>query len=146
MKLECVTNKICSIAPHDIQENILLPENKARADIVLEKCKEYVNTADNLSQSGSSTSAIDEFFDDVPYFRENDSKGANHSVYSRISSRSSNAGSSERQYNATEAKLYALQVEAESKRVTETKKRTRRGGSFSGNNSSPREIENSRDD
>ena len=122
MKLECVTNEICSIAPHDIQANILLSENKARVDIVLAKCKEYVNTADDLSRSGSSTSAIDEFFDDVPYFQESDSKGANHSVYSRISSRFSNAGSSERQYNATEAKLYALQVEAESKRKLELQK------------------------
>ena len=81
-----------------------------------------MNTVDNLSQSGSSTSAIDEFFDDVPYFRENDSKGSkglSHSVCSRISSRSSNASSSERQYNATEAKLNALQVEAKSKRELE---------------------------
>ena len=124
MKLERVTNEICSIAPDDIQRqaNTLLAENKARADIVLAKCKEYVNTVDNLSQSGSSTSAIDEFFDDVPYFRENDSKGSkgsSHSVCSRISSRSSNASSSECQYNTTEAKLNALQVEAKSKRELE---------------------------
>ena len=119
MKLERVTNEICSIAPDDIQRqaNTLLAENKARADIVLAKCKEYVNTVDNLSLS-----AIDEFFDDVPYFRENDSKGSkssSHSVCSRISSRSSNASSSERQHNATEAKLNALQVEAKSKRELE---------------------------
>ena len=87
-------------------------------DIVLAKCKGYVNTVDNLSQSGSSTSAIDKFFDDVPYFWEKDSKGSqdsNHSTCSRISSRSSNPSSSERQYSATEAKLNALQVEAKSK-------------------------------
>ena len=87
-------------------------------DIVLAKCKGYVNTVDNLSQSGSSTSAIDKFFDDVPYFGEKDSKGSqdsNHSTCSRISSRSSNPSSSERQYSATEAKLNALQVEAKSK-------------------------------
>ena len=70
MKFERVANETCSIAPHDIQRqaNILLAENKARADIVLAKCKEHMNTADNLSQSGSSTSAIDEFFDDFSYF------------------------------------------------------------------------------
>ena len=86
--------------------------------IVLAKCKEYVNTADNLSQSRSSTSAID---DDDPYFQENDSKGSNgsnHSVCSRISGRSSNA-CGEGQNNATESKLYALQVEVESKRKLE---------------------------
>ena len=78
-----------------------------------------MNTADDLSQSRSSTSAID---DDDPYFLENDSrglKGSNHFVSSRISSRCSNASSSERQYNANEAKLYALQVEAGSKRKLE---------------------------
>ena len=127
MKLERVTNEICSIAPDNIQRqaNILFAENKTRGGIVLAKCKEYVNTVDNLSQSGSSTSAIDEFFDVVPYFRENDSKGSNdsnHSVYSKISSRSSNASSSERQYNTTEAKLNALQVEVESKRKLESLK------------------------
>ena len=81
-----------------------------------------MNTFDNVSQSGSSTSAIDEFFDDVPYFWENGSKGSNgsnHSVCSRIWSRSSNNSSSERQYNVSEAKLYALQVEAKSKRKLE---------------------------
>ena len=78
-----------------------------------------MNTADDLSQSRSSKSAID---DDDPYFLENDSrglKGLNHFVCSRISSRCSNASSSERQYNANEAKLYALQVEAGSKRKLE---------------------------
>ena len=72
-----VTNEICFIAPDDIQRqaNILLAEKKSRADIVLAKGKEYANTADNLSQSRSSTSAIEEFFDDVPYFQENDFKG-----------------------------------------------------------------------
>ena len=54
IKLERVTNEICYIAPDDIQRqaDILLAEKKSRADIVLGKCKEYVNTADNLSQSG----------------------------------------------------------------------------------------------
>ena len=98
MKLERVTNKICSIAPHDIgrQANIILAENKGRAEIVLARCKKYVNTADNLSQSGPSASAIDEFCDDIPYFRQNDSKGSkgsNYSICSKISSRSSNASS-----------------------------------------------------
>ena len=81
MKLERVTNEICSIAPDDIQKqaNMFLAENKARADIVLAKCKEYVNTVHNRPQSGSSSSAIDVFFDDVPYFQENDSKGSNNS-------------------------------------------------------------------
>ena len=95
MKLERVIKEICSIA----SEDIILAENKAHEDIVLGKCKEYVNTVDDLSQSRSSTSAIDEFFDDVPYFWENDSKGANgsnRSVCSRISSKSSNVSSSER--------------------------------------------------
>ena len=124
MKLEWVNNEICSIVPDNIhrQANILLAENKACVDIVLAKCKGYVNTADNLSLSGSRTSVIDKVFDDVPYFQENDSKGSkdsNHSACSRISSRSSNTSSSERQYNATEAKLNALQVEATSKRKLE---------------------------
>ena len=95
MKLERVIKEICSIA----SEDIILAENKAHEDIVLGKCKEYVNTVDDLSQSGSSTSAIDVFFDDVPYFCENDSKGANgsnRSACSRISSKSSNVSSSER--------------------------------------------------
>ena len=72
MKLECITNEICSIAPHDIkrQPNILLAENMASAGIVLAKCKEYVNTADNLSQSGSSMSVVDEFFDNAPIFEK----------------------------------------------------------------------------
>ena len=123
-KLEWVTNEICSIALDDIQRqaNILLAENKAHVDIVLAKCKEYINKADNLSQSRSSTSAVDEFVEDHSYFRENDSKGSkdsNHFVSSRISSRSSNAGSGERQYNTTEAKLYALHVEASSKQKLE---------------------------
>ena len=84
MKLERVTNKICSIAPHDIdrQANIILAENKGRSEIVLARCKKYVNTADNLSQSGPSASAIDEFCDDIPYFRQNDSKGSKGSNYS----------------------------------------------------------------
>ena len=76
MKLERITNEICSIAPHDIkkQPNILLAENMASAGIVLAKCKEYVNTADNLSQSGSSMSAVDEFFDNAPIFEKTISK------------------------------------------------------------------------
>ena len=123
-KLECVSNKICSFALDHIQRqaNILLSENKAHADIVLAKCKEYINKADNLSQSRSSTSAIDEFVEGDSYFRENASKGSkdsNHSVSSRISSRSSSAGTSERQYKTTEANLYALQVEANSKQKLE---------------------------
>ena len=82
-----------------------------------------MNTADNLSQSRSSTSAID---NDGPYFLENDSrglKGSNHFVCSRILSRSSNTSSSERQYNAIEARLYAPQVEAGSKRKLELLKK-----------------------
>ena len=110
MELEQVTNEICSIALHEIQRQakILLAENKACVDIVLEKCKEYEKTADNLSQNESSTSAIDKYFHDVPYFPENNfkgSKGSIHPVCSRISSRSSNASSNERQINATEAKF-----------------------------------------
>ena len=103
MNLELATNDICSIAPNNIQKqaNVLLTENKARAGIVIAKCKKYVKTVDNIPLTGSSISSIDGFFDDVPYFRENDSnssRGSNHSVYSRISSRSKNASSSEGQY------------------------------------------------
>ena len=153
-KLEWVTNEICSITLDDIQRqaNILLAENKAHADIVLTKCKEYINKADNLSQRRSSTSAIDEFVEDDSYFRENDSKGSkdsNHSVSSRISSRSSSAGSSERQYDTTEAKLFALQVEANSKQKLELlreRNKLEEAEVFSVNNRSPREIENSKDD
>ena len=88
-----------------------------------------MKTADNLSQRLSSTCAVDSFFNDVPYFWEiysQGSKGSNHSICSRISSWFSNGSISEREYNATEAKLYVLQVEVKSKWKLTLKKKEKK--------------------
>ena len=70
MNLELATNDICSIAPNNIQKqaNVLLTENKARAGIVIAKCKKYVKTVDNIPLTGSSMSLLTDFLMMSPIF------------------------------------------------------------------------------
>ena len=130
-ELEHVTNEICAIAPYTIQRqaNILLAENEACVNIVLAKCNEYANMADNLSE-GQACLLLTNFSMTSPIFEKTIPKV--QMVQTIPSAQESqvdpqilvvvNVNITIPWWNATEAKLHGLQVEAEPKRKLELTK------------------------